>query len=182
MSHIRVAIILIALIQVGGCANPLNQATSDRYAELCAAAERNGQLAAAEEACYRAVKNVDWGNLGAELKSQRLYNLARIKRQLGKFAEAEALLTESLRLEEALSSRDPLRIARRRIELSVNLAGQDRWAEGADDLVKVIPVAAQFQAQERAYVKLTYMEFEKRLSALGKASLAAQFAAAARAL
>lgn len=60
---------LIAFVlMVSGCANPLNQVTSDRYAEQCSEAERAGQLAVAEEACYRALVNVDWGNLGPLLK------------------------------------------------------------------------------------------------------------------
>jgi hypothetical protein len=62
------------------CANPLNQATSDRYSESCTQAERNGRLDIAEQACYRALVNVDWGNLGEVEKSQKMYNLARIKR------------------------------------------------------------------------------------------------------
>jgi hypothetical protein len=80
----------------------------------------------AEEACYRSIKNVDWGNLGPELKSQRLYNLARIKRQVGKFGEAEVILKESLAVEESVSGKDSLKTARRLVELSVNLAAQEK--------------------------------------------------------
>lgn len=51
---------------VFGCASPLNQATSNRYGEECSQAERSGRLDVAEHACYRALVNVDWGNLGPE--------------------------------------------------------------------------------------------------------------------
>jgi hypothetical protein len=110
-------LIPITAVLLVACANPLNQATSDRCAEECAAAERRGALAVAEEACYRAVKNVDWGNLGPELKSQRLYNLARIKRQVARFSEAEVILKESLALEAIVSGKDSLKTARRLVEL-----------------------------------------------------------------
>ena len=62
------------------CANPLNQVTSDQYSQTCVEAERKGEFAVAEEACYRALVNVDLGNLGEVEKSQKMYNLARIKR------------------------------------------------------------------------------------------------------
>jgi hypothetical protein len=77
----------LALVLVAGCANPLNRATSDDYAQTCAIAESNGKLGVTE-ACYRAAVNVDWGNLGPELKSES-YKLARIKRRVGKLEEAE---------------------------------------------------------------------------------------------
>jgi len=49
-----------------GCANPFNQATSIRYLEQCYEADKNGHLDIAEQACYRALVQVDWGNLGDE--------------------------------------------------------------------------------------------------------------------
>lgn len=171
----------LALI-VAGCANPLNQATSDRYAQECASAERGGQLAVAEEACYRAVKNVDWGNLGPELKSQRLYNLARIKRQLGKFSEAEAILKESLPIEESVSGRDSLKVGRRLVELSVNMAAQDKWGEGAEFLARTIPISSGFAGQERAFTKASYLEYAKKLRMLGNADVAFRFETAAASL
>jgi hypothetical protein len=96
-------VLLIATCTLAACANPLNQATSDRYSADCASAEKHGNLSVAEEACYRAAVNVDWGKLGPEQKSEKLYNLARIKRQTGRLNEAEALLKESLEIEESLS-------------------------------------------------------------------------------
>lgn len=82
---------LLALALLSACANPINRVTSDNYAETCSIAEDNGKLDVAEQACYRALVNVDLGNLGPELKSQRLYNLGRIKQRLSKYSEAELL-------------------------------------------------------------------------------------------
>jgi tetratricopeptide (TPR) repeat protein len=167
---------------VAACANPINRATSDNYAETCAVAESNGRLDVAEEACYRALVNVDWGNLGPELKSQALYNLGRIKRRLSKFGEAEQLFKESLALEEKLPTPSEQKIGRRLVELSVSLAGQDKWSEGARYLERVLPLTEKFSPRERAYTSEVLSQYGKRLAGTGDSALAARFEAKASTL
>jgi tetratricopeptide (TPR) repeat protein len=167
---------------LSACANPLNRATSDNYAETCSVAEDKGRLDVAEQACYRALVNVDWGNLGPELKSQRLYNLGRIKRQLSKFSEAESLFKESLQIEEKLSGPGGQKIGRRLVELSVSLAGQDKWSEGAQYLERFLPIADQFSGKPRAYSAEVLMEYSKRLRNMNQQPLADRFEAKALAL
>ena len=164
------------------CANPLNQATSNRYSATCAEAERNGQLEVAEQACYRALVNVEWGNLGQEQKSQRLYNLARIKRQLSKFSEAEDLLKQSLAIEEKLTPPSDIRIGRRLVELSVNCAAQNKWDEGVKNLDQVLPIAQQFSGQERTFLSLVLTEYGKALRENNKINLAEGYEAASASL
>jgi tetratricopeptide (TPR) repeat protein len=175
-------IIVVGAVLLAGCANPVNRVTSDNYTETCTVAEQNGRLQAAEETCYRALVNVDWGNLGPELKSQRLYNLGRIKRQLAKFSEAEQLFKESLAIEAKLSTPSDQKIGRRLVELSVSLAGQDKWAEGAQYLERMLPIASQFTGQERVYTAEVLNQYSKRLSTSNQAALADRFAASAAAL
>ena len=110
---------LLLAIFVASCSNPLNQMTSDRYSQECVEAERNGRLEVAEQACYRALVNVDLGNLGDEQKSQKMYNLARIKRKVGKFDESEKLCKDSLMIEDRLSTSSKERIGRRLAELAL---------------------------------------------------------------
>jgi hypothetical protein len=55
---LEVAMVAAVAFLVSAWANPINQATADRYSEACAAAERNGRLDLAEEACRRALFNV----------------------------------------------------------------------------------------------------------------------------
>lgn len=172
----------MSVIILAACANPINRVTSDNYAKTCAVAEDNGKLGVAEEACHRALVNVDWGNLGPELKSQKLYNLARIKRRLSKFSEAEALLTESLQIEETLPAPSELRIGRRLVELSTNLAGQNKWAEGAPDLDRVIPMTDQFSPQERAYTAEILTLYRKQFRNANDINHANRFDAKASAL
>jgi tetratricopeptide (TPR) repeat protein len=159
----KVSIILLFSLLIPGCANPINRATSDNYAEICQIAVSRGQLNDAEQACYRALVNVDWGNLGQELKSQRLYNLALIKRRLGKFQEAEDLLNQSLAIEVKLLPLSTVRIGRREVELSVNLAAQGKWTEGSRLLERVLPIAKQFEGQDRTWTSEVLRKYADQL-------------------
>ncbi|MEW6562458.1 MAG: tetratricopeptide repeat protein [Pseudomonadota bacterium] len=179
MKIAKITLITGALV-LTGCANPLNRVTSDNYEETCIAAEQNGRLQVAEEACYRALVNVDLGNLGPKLKSQRLYNLGRIKRQLAKFSEAEQLFRESLAIEEKLSSPTDSKIGRRLIELSVSLAGQEKWSEGAQYLERALSIIPQFSGHERSYTAAVLRQFSKHLSS--QTALAERFENAATSL
>ncbi len=179
---LTLSIPLLTALLVGGCANPINRVTSDNYSETCAVAESNGRLDVAEEACYRAMVNVDWGRLGLELKSQTLYNLARIKRRLSKFGEAEQLFKEALAIEEKLPTPSEQRISRRLVELSVSLAGQDKWSEGARFLERVLPLADKFSGRERAYAGEVFSQYGKHLAGTADSGLATLFEAKATSL
>jgi len=167
--------VLISAILLTACANPLNRVTSENYADTCSVAESNGRLDVAEDACYRALANVDWGNLGPELKSQKLYNLARIKRRLAKFTEAEALLKESLQIEENLPTQSDLRKGRRLVELSVDLAGQDKWTEGSPHLDRAVSMADKFSPQERSFTAEVLKQYSMHMRSSGDAALADRF-------
>lgn len=172
----------LVTVSLGVCANPLNQATSDSYAEACSVAESNGRLEAAEQACYRALVNVDWGNLGSELKSQRLYNLGRIKRQLAEFSEAEQLFRESLSIEESLSGPSGIQVGRRLVELSVSLAAQNKWTEGAQLLDRLLPFADEFSGKERNFAVVVLTQYSKHLRKADEAAQAERFEAKALSL
>ena len=174
---ITLALLVSALL--GACANPLNRVTSDNYAATCVIAEDTDKLDVAEQACYRALVNVDWGKLGPELKSQRLYNLGRIKRRLAKFSEAESLFKESLQIEEKLSTQTDVKIARRLVELSVSLAGQDKWSDGAQFLERLLPIADQLSGQERAYSAEVLTQYSKHLRKTNGIAIAERFEATA---
>lgn len=180
MARILLAIVLSSSLL--GCANPLNQVTSDRYAAECSEAERNGNLPAAEELCYRALVNVDGGNLGPELKSQRLYNLARIKRRVEKFTEAADLLNESLSLEEKFSGPNSLTVGRRLAELAANLAALGQWQEGVPLVERLLPIAERYSGGERMFVAELLRRYADEATALGNLSAAGAFRAKAKVL
>jgi hypothetical protein len=178
----RSLLILSCAVLLSGCANPLNRVTSDRYAETCSAAERDNRLDVAEQACYRSLINVDIGNLGPEYKSNRLYNLGRIKRQLSKFSEAEDLFRQSLSIEEKLSSPTDLKIGRRLFELSIVLAAQEKWSEGNPFLERAIPALGQFVGRDRASAAEVFSEYGKYFRKTNQPQLAERFESQAAAL
>lgn len=141
-------IILVTFI-FSGCANPLNEATFSRYDKVCSDAERIGDFATAEQACYRALVNVDIGNLGPEKKSVALYNLGRIKKKVGKYDEAEDLLKQSLKIEESLSGPTSEKIGRRLAELAMTYGAKGKFIEGVPYLEKIEKTIQFFNGPER---------------------------------
>ncbi|MCW5596170.1 MAG: tetratricopeptide repeat protein [Rhodocyclaceae bacterium] len=153
-----VSILAVALL-ASGCANPLNRVTMDRYAQTCRDAEQNGRMEVAEEACRRALINVRIGNLGPELESQELYNLGRIKRQLGKHAEAEEIYRESLRIQESLPNPDQGKIGRRLAELSIVIGEQKKFKDAWPVLSRLMPISEGYSGHEREVVKAIFSKY-----------------------
>jgi tetratricopeptide (TPR) repeat protein len=171
------ALLLGACFLAAGCSNPLNRVTSDRYAATCVDAEDAGDLATAEQACYRAAVNVDWGNLGPELKSERLYNLARIKRKVGKLDEAEALFRQSLELEEQLSGPTSEKSGRRAAELARAYYVKEQYEQGLPLVERLLPIAEGFSGGERKFVAALFHLYAAELRAMGRNEQAAVFEA-----
>lgn len=149
-------LIVSLTLMVIGCANPLNQVTSDNYADTCSQAENAGRWDVAEEACYRAFVNVEWGNLGDELKSERLYNLARIKRRVGKLNEAEKYFIKTIEIEESLSPKREVRIGRRLAELSAIYYEQKKYEQASPYLEKLLPLSNLYSGKEKRFLANLY--------------------------
>lgn len=132
-------LILITIFGLIGCANPLNRETYVRYTDTGDAALLRGDYETAEIAYARAAQNVDWGNLGLEEKSGSLFNLANAKIRLGKFAEAEPLLLESVRIEEDLGNHELTQ--KRYFGLAIVYLETKQLDEGLVWLRKTLPVA-----------------------------------------
>ncbi len=145
------------------------------YAEKCKEAERKGFLEAAEQLCQNAWVDVDNNRLGPEIRSQRLYDLGRIKRQSGKYAEAEPLLRQALAIEEAVSGPVSMASGLRRMELSLVMAGQETWAEGAELLTGMLKTVDQFPQRERLTAANTLKHYASRLRDTDQAELASLF-------
>ena len=115
------------------------------------------------------------GNLGPELKSQRLYNLALVKRKLAKFQEAEDLLNQSLAIEEKLSPPSSERIGRRQMHLSVNLAAQGKWANAVQLIERLLPMADQFKGKDRTMMSEILTHYAEQLRKTDQPDLASRF-------
>jgi len=168
MKTFRKMVVITSTLFVTGCANPLNQATSDRYSQTCAEAEQNSQLEVAEQACYRALVNVDWGNLGEAQKSQKMYDLARIKLYLKKSEEAEKLFKDALAIEEKLTPPSNQRIGRRLAELAIIYGGRKRFEEGVPYVERLLPLADLYQGNEKKTVATIFYVYSQEITNQGE--------------
>jgi tetratricopeptide (TPR) repeat protein len=169
--------IAVLLVMLGGCSSLASRLDAD--AQTCEEAVRIGALDVAEEMCQRALNEGDKDILAPTVRSQRLYNLARIKRQLAKYPEAGELLDKSLALEEALSGADSPGVTRRLMEMSLVLAAQGQWQQGAQVLERVLPLAHQLTEKERVSLGQIVKHYAAQLKNNGQAAQAARLEAAA---
>ncbi|MGQ0698527.1 MAG: tetratricopeptide repeat protein [Panacagrimonas sp.] len=176
MRHTLIAVVVAAL---AGCANPLNRVTSDRYSDDCASAEASNDLPSAEILCGHALANVDMGKLGPDVRAQKQYNLGRIKRRLSKFAEAEQIQRDSLSIQETLSGPTSPEVGRRLAELSIDLAGQNKWREGIPVVDRLLTLADLFSGVERATVKEILSMYATQAASMGLSEASNRFKAKA---
>jgi tetratricopeptide (TPR) repeat protein len=169
----QVASLAFAML-LAGCYNPVNEVTAGRYEQTCSEAERDGRLGDAEEACRRALINVRVGHVGPAAESQALYNLGRIKRKARKLDEAEALLTESLKVQDTVSAPDAMRTGRRLAELAALHGQAGRYKEGWPYVERLMPIGNRYSGQERAMVKLIFQVYAQEYRKLGMQNEAAQ--------
>jgi hypothetical protein len=155
--------ILCLTAVIGGCANPLNQVTSNRYGDQCADAERSGWLDLAEQACYRALVNVNIGNLGDEQRSIRMYDLGRIKRQLHKLDEAERLFKDSLAIEDKKATPSYEKIGRRLAELAAVYGGKQQCQTGLPYIERLYSLPYAYEGREKDYVAILFWAYSQEL-------------------
>lgn len=159
--NILCAIAIVTLIT--GCANPLNQTTSDRYSETCAEAERSGNMPAAAEACYRAYVNVEWGNLGPELRSEKLYNFGRVLRRAGRFDDSKEALSRAVAEEEKLTGKNSIKTGRRMAELAATYYELNQLEEGVALVDRLIPLASNYSNNEKQFIAVLLYEYSLKI-------------------
>ena len=170
------SITVLLVMLLGGCTSQFTRMDAD--AQTCEKALSIGRLDVAEEMCQRALEGGDKDILTPAVRSQRLFNLARIKRQRGKYLEAGELLGESLATEETLSGADSPGVTRRLMEMSLVLAGQGQWQQGAQVLERALPLAHQLTDDERASLSNIIRRYTVRLKKNGQAAQAMRLEAA----
>lgn len=158
---------------LSACAHSPSQLVTNEYAENCHLAERSKNFTLAEQECYMALANTELGK-SPKLQSLRLYKLGQIKQQLSKFNDSEILIKESLKIEESLGS-STKKIGTRLIDLSINLAEQGKWHEGAAVLERLLPIAPQFSKLERARMGQLFLQYSRQLKLINQAELAKRF-------
>ena len=154
----------------------------DAEAETCELALKIGDLELAEETCQRALGNAGDDILAPQVRSERLYNLAKIKRQRSRYAEAAELLNQSLALEQMLSGPDSPQVAGRRLEMSLILAGLGRWQEGVRLLEQTVPMAIHLNEKERDSLVNILQQYAAQLQKSQQIEQASHLQAAAASL
>jgi tetratricopeptide (TPR) repeat protein len=95
---------------LGGCSNPINAYTAQRYYEAGMQAESAGDLALARRNYSRAYGNAQMGNLGPKAEAYPLYEYARVTGYAGSYAESEKAFLDALALiDRAKGEADQLR-------------------------------------------------------------------------
>ena len=147
--------------------------TAENNVRLCQAAIDGGALVSAEEYCALVLEQTDPEEYRA--RSESLYVLGQIKRQMGKFAEAEPLINESLVLEHKISPEDNQKISLRLYELALCSAGLNKWQEGAIHLEQILPTIDTFENKQRALVLRLASVYTKKLRGLNQTETADRF-------
>lgn len=154
----------------------------DAEARFCQRALEIGELELAEKSCRRALGAAGDDVLAPQVRSDRLYRLASIKRQRTKYAEAAELLNQSLALEQTLSGSDSPQVASRRLEMALILAGQGQWQDGARLLEQTVPIAILWNERERASLVNVLQHYITQLQKSQQIEQASRLQAAAASL
>ena len=167
-------IVILSLLS-GACATQ-SQRSAD-YAKICIDAEARGAIHLAEENCERAWHEFNNNDLKANVQSQRLYDLARIKRQLNKFIDAEQYIRQSLAIEQRVSGENSSDYGLRLVELSLAIAGQGDYSKAAITVEPVLNVVDQFSALDKKRTINVLKHFASRLRNTDQQQLATRFTA-----
>lgn len=166
-----VAVLMLTLAT--GCSDGKAQQEFDRQIQNCSAGELNGVLGAAADACGDALVIAKERNYPSAEISNLSFRLGRIERQRGRFDAAEVLVRASLTFVEKTG--DPADEAKRLVELSLVLAGQGRWDEGATLLKRAERSARQLNGGERRAAADAFGGYAARFRKTGDTSIALPF-------
>jgi len=180
LTKITALVVLLPVLATGGCESRNARVEFDRQIQVCALAEDNGVLDAAVDACGAALTIAEQQGYPTEQISDLLFRLSRLERQRRNFQKAETFVSRSLALEEGAG--ESVAIAARLVELSLSLAGQSRWLDGAQVLERAAPVAGELAGEERKTAANAYRAFAVRLGTMGHTERAEQFNAEAEKL
>ncbi len=147
----RVALLslLIAMLAVTGCRNPVNAKTYDRYYQTGMLAERSGDLPVARRDYSRALWNAQAGWLGPKAEAYALYEWSRVTGYLGHYAEAEQGFREVLTLVEKSNGAAGALRAPALCELARLLLDTRQYAAAAPVFEQAITALEKRQAQEQ---------------------------------
>lgn len=165
--HWRICLIVLLLV---GCANPLHEATYQRYIKQGEAAEQSGNLPEAAEAFRRATLNSSWGHLGDDYGAYALWKYGRVLLWSGSLTKSEEVLKKALEVREKFEHENP----RQRRDTAPILAALAELYLAANRLVDGIPYVERLAdgvknlgAEQRKTAIFALQEYSRRLRTLG---------------
>lgn len=167
--NIKLPIFLFLLI-INGCEN--YSSDYETQMKVCDKGENLGILDTAVEACQNAVLIAEKHNISPTLLSQSLYKLGGLKRKQGEFIDAEKILSRSISLEKQQNNPDNQLIAVSLLELSLSMAGQNKWDEGGDVMKHLTPLISLLSEKEKSITKNTLKHYQIQLKKSEKFELA----------
>ena len=171
---------MILVLALAACDAREARSQYNRQLEICNVAEGNGLLDAAVQACGEAMRIAEEQNYPPAELSGLLFRLGRLERQQGSWTQAESRLRRSLAIEE--TSGDTRAVVTRLVELSLVLAGQDHWLEGAELLERSTPFLTDLKGKDCETAANALRGFGFRLKLLGAIEQAARLADTGRSL
>ena len=176
------------VLAAGACAYMEYRPMLERYRQIGSGAELRGDLATAEHAYSQALQTTRDGQLGDQLEMVNLYELGRVKRNLGKLAESEQLLHQSLQLDARLSAAygRPWGAPTGYIlaELAATYLEEGKLADGIAVLDRLEPIAIQYKDKntERTFIRQVFTRYARAIAERGDALNARRFTAVADSL
>ncbi len=166
-------ILLLLILILVGCANPLNRNTYNKYYRWGAAAEQNENYELAKENYYRALVNARIGNLEPQYHAASSYSLARILGILCDHENAEFLLLEAVKFDA--ESNGPIHMSY--TELAKLKLDQKKYDEAAPYYEKLLSIVdnQEFIDSDPIGFSVIFNEYSQALSQLGRGNDAAQY-------
>lgn len=158
--------VILGLLAVAGCANPLHEATYQRYISQGNSAERSGDYPVAAEAFRRASLNASWGHLGEDYGAYALWKYGRVLLWMGKHPESEEVLKKALEVREAFEKQNPGRpsdTAPVLAAMSELYLKSNRPIEGMPYVERLADASARSPGQVRAASAKVLREYASRL-------------------
>ena len=153
--------LIVSLLVFSGCENYSSQ--YETQMNVCAKGEEFGVLVAAVEACQIAADIAETHDFSPALRSQAFLKLASLKRKQGKYFQAENLLRKIITFEKQQHKPDNEIVSVSLLELSLSLAGQSQWNEGADILTSLMSVINELPESKKIVAKNTLEQYSIQL-------------------
>ncbi len=173
----RSAVVLVVLL-LAGCANPVNQHTAENYYRAGEVAASRGDLLQAREMYSRALINARLGHMGPVAEAQALIKLGQVQGNLCDYDAAEKSLLEARDLLAKGAPGSPMMSMPARIELAQLSYDTGRYEKAVSYFSEAYSAAgAQFKEKDPATYVAVSRDYADALSRVGRTDQSKQLTA-----